>query len=81
MFKSKRVPLTQEQKDLVLRILGLYGFGPGSLMEPLRARISAGVPLTENQGRVLRALLERTAEQAGRQDAESLKILIKHRWS
>jgi hypothetical protein len=81
VFKSKRIPLTSEQKDLVLSVLRIYGFGEGSIMEPLRARIVADEALIGSQEAVIKALLARAAEITGPDDAEALRALIKRRWS
>jgi len=81
MFRSKPQPLTERQKDLILDALRIYGFGEGSLMDPLRARIRAGEPLAGNQELVLKALLARTRDSAGPALAPELDALLKRRYS
>ena len=80
MFRSKPKALTERQKDLILDALKIYGFGAGSLMEPLRARIKSGEALTANQELVIKALLGRVREASPVLGPE-LDILLKRRYS
>ena len=80
MFRSKPQPLTTRQKDMILNALAVYGFGEGSLMEPLRARIKSDEALSANQELVIKALLGRVKEASPVLSPE-LDILLKRRYS
>ena len=80
-FPVKRIPLTKAQTDTILWVLDAYGYGAGSIVGPLYKRISTGERLTDTQEKVIKALLERTAELAGPGDADEIKVILKLRLS